>query len=73
MNRAWNRSGLLSRLRNVPSDTRVSLSLVVFVAPQGNLPDLSTALREQIGVRLRTAGIPIEAVVEEHAEKPSEN
>lgn len=43
-------------------------------APEGsNLPNLFTALREQIGLSLETGKVPIDVMVIDHAEKPSVN
>jgi len=41
--------------------------------PDSNLPDLVKALREQIGLRLETGRAPVDVLVIDHAEKPSEN
>jgi uncharacterized protein (TIGR03435 family) len=38
-----------------------------------NLPDLFTALHEQIGLRLEAGKVPVDVMVIDHAEKPSEN
>lgn len=38
-------------------------------APDSNLPDLFTAVREQLGLRLESAQIPLDVLVVDHAER----
>jgi len=44
-----------------------------FTVEGSNLPELFAALREQIGLRLEAGKVPIDVIVVDHAEKPSEN
>jgi uncharacterized protein (TIGR03435 family) len=47
-----------------------------FPAPQqlnGEVPDLFTAIQEQLGLRLESTKAPVNVIVIDHAEKPSEN
>jgi uncharacterized protein (TIGR03435 family) len=42
--------------------------------PDSNLPDLFTALQEQLGLKLKSQGVPVEMLVIDHVDKvPSEN
>ena len=38
-----------------------------------NLPDLFTALRDQLGLKLVTVKAPVEVIVIDHVERPSGN
>ncbi|HTX38038.1 MAG TPA: TIGR03435 family protein [Bryobacteraceae bacterium] len=42
-------------------------------ASPGELPDLRSALREQLGLRLRPEKAPVDVIVVDHAERPSGN
>ena len=42
-------------------------------SPDLNVPDVFTALREQLGLKLEAATAPIEKLVIDQAEKPSDN
>jgi uncharacterized protein (TIGR03435 family) len=41
--------------------------------PAGAGPDIRTALQEQLGLRLEATQAPVEMVIIDHIEKPSEN
>ncbi len=51
---------------NLPQEVRDRL-------PPANGPDLLTALRQQLGLKLESRKMPVEVMVIDHAEKPSEN
>ena len=38
-----------------------------------DVPTLFTAIQEQLGLRLRAGKVPVEVLVIDHVEKPSEN
>ena len=43
------------------------------LTPAGDGPSLFTALDEQLGLRLDSAKTPVQAIVIDHVERPSEN
>jgi uncharacterized protein (TIGR03435 family) len=42
-------------------------------AETSSAPELFTAIREQLGLRLELRKVPLEILVIDHAEKPTEN
>jgi len=69
-------SGRYDIALNWTTDDFQAARLSGFPAPQqlnGEVPDLFTAIQEQLGLRLESAKGPIDVMVIDHAEKPSEN
>jgi uncharacterized protein (TIGR03435 family) len=51
---------------NLPAEVRDRI-------PATNGPDLMTALRQQLGLKLESRKMPVEVMIIDHAEKPAEN
>jgi len=70
------KTGLLGRydfdLEWTPDETQFGGN-VPTAKPNNPKPDLSTAMREQLGLRLEATRGPIEAIVIDHVERPSAN
>jgi uncharacterized protein (TIGR03435 family) len=41
--------------------------------PESNGPDLFTAIQEQLGLKLKAQKAPVDVLMIQHVEKPSEN